>query len=183
MDSAKFPDGTERRAACEMRAAGRKLEGYASVFNVETRIGGFYEVVRPGAFRASLLDGHDILALMDHDANRLLGRTKAGTLRLSEDARGLHFDVDVADTTLGRDALAMAARGDLGGASFLFRSVDEAWPTRDRRELRAVTLLEISIVTAFPAYSETEVHARSMLHATDDMRAALRFRRMLAGVL
>lgn len=183
MDAAKFPNGTERRAACEMRAAGRRLEGYASVFDVETRIGNFNEVVRPGAFRSSLLDGHDILGLMDHDANRLLGRTKAGTLRLAEDARGLHFEIDVADTGLGRDALAMASRGDLGGASFLFRPVDEAWPTRDRRELRAVTLLEISIVTSFPAYSETEVHARSMLRATDDMRTALRLRRMMAEVI
>lgn len=165
-----------------MRAAGRKLEGYASVFDVETRIGGFNEVVRPGAFRASLLDGHDILALMDHDANRLLGRTKAGTLRLAEDSRGLHFEIDVADTSLGRDALAMAERGDLGGASFLFRPVDEAWPARDRRELRSVNLLEVSIVTAFPAYAATTVSARARLQSTEAMARTLRLRR-LVGVL
>ena len=89
MDAARYPDGTERRAACEMRAAGRRLEGYASVFNTEARVGGFRETVRPGAFRASLAGGRDMLALVDHDPGKLLARTASGTLRLAEDSRGL----------------------------------------------------------------------------------------------
>ncbi len=109
-----------------MRATGRRLEGCANHYETYIKIDGFNEAVRSGAVRKSLLDGHDVLGLMDHDANRLLSRTKAGTLRLSEHARGLHFEIDVADTSIGRDASAMAERGDLGGACFLFRAVDEA---------------------------------------------------------
>jgi len=159
------PIQTERRAAIEMRAAGRRLEGYAAVFNTEAPIGRFIEVIRPGAFTASLAARADIVALVDHDRGRLLGRTRAGTLRLSEDSRGLAFDLDLPETTLGRDILALAERGDIGGASFAFRATDEAWPTPGRRELRAVHLLDVSIVHSFPAYSQTAVTARDRAHA------------------
>jgi len=158
----RYPNGVELRAAVEVRAAGRRLEGYASVFDSETRIAEFTEIVRPGAFAASLKSGRDILGLADHDYGRLLGRTGSGTLRLAEDRRGLAFDLDLPDTGLGRDTLALAERGDLGGASFAFRPVEETWSTaRDRRELRSVELVEISVVSSFPAYAETSVAARS----------------------
>ncbi len=162
MGPARFPDGMERRAAVELRAVGRTLQGYAAVFGVQAVIGSFIETIKPGAFRASLLNpALDVLALMDHDPTRLLARTSSETLRLQEDARGLAFVLDVPDTTTGRDVLALAQRGDLGGCSIGFRATDEAWPARDRRELRAVDLVEISIVQAFPAYSQTTVTARS----------------------
>ena len=183
MGPVRFPDGTERRAACELRAAGRRLEGYAAVFNSEARIGDFTETILPGAFRVSLLTGKDVLALVDHDTGRLLGRTRAGTLSLAEDGRGLAFSIDVPNTTLGSDILALAERGDLGGMSFSFRATDEAWPSAGRRELRAVDLLEVSVVQSFPAYDATTVSARARLHGTEEMARALRVRRMLAGVI
>lgn len=161
MTPAKFPDGTERRASpIEVRAAARKLEGYAAVYGVPARLGRFTESIRAGAFTATLAAGKDVLALLDHDPARLLGRTSSGTLRLTEDTRGLAFSLDLPDTTLGRDVLALAERRDLGGMSFGFRVTDEAWPAPDRRELRAVELAEISIVQAFPAYEQTSVQAR-----------------------
>ena len=158
--AARFPDGLERRAAAELRAAGRKLEGYAAVFNTVAKIGSFNETIQPGAFRASLAGRGDVLALVDHDPGRLLARTSSGTLRLEEDARGLRFSLDVPDTQLGRDILALAERRDLGGMSFGFRVRDEAWPATDRRELRAVELIEVSVVHGWPAYSATAVEAR-----------------------
>lgn len=151
----------ERRSAIlEVRARGRRLEGYAANFDTPARIGGFTEIVRAGAFSASLRDGSDILALVDHDPTRVLARTRSGTLRLSEDSRGLAFDLDVPDTTAGRDVLALAERRDLGGMSFGFLATDEHW-TGDRRELRAVRLIEVSIVSAFPAYPNTAIDARN----------------------
>lgn len=154
----------ERRAlSFELRAAGnnpRRLEGYAAVFGVDTKIGGFVETIRAGAFSESLASGRDVLGLVDHDPTRVLGRTKSGTLRLSEDARGLAFAIELPDTQTARDVLALAERGDIGGASFGFRAVDEKW-MGDRRELRAVELHEISIVTAWPAYDATIVEARA----------------------
>lgn len=153
---------TERRAAgCEVRIEGRKLVGHAAVFNTPTNMGDFTETIAPGAFANSLAGG-DKLALIDHDTSRLLGRTKSGTLRLREDARGLAFEIDIPDTQAGRDVLALAQRGDLGGASFGFRVREggERW-SGEQRTLTDVDLLEISVVSAWPAYPATDVSARS----------------------
>ena len=161
----RWPDAmvgqVERRAVLELRAAGRRLEGIAAPFGTEARIQDFVEVIRPGAFSATLADGHDVVALVDHDGAKLLGRTKTGTLRLREASRGLEFELDGPQTSLGSDVLALADRGDLGGMSFSFRvrSGGERWEGR-RRELRAVDLVEVSVIHSWPAYSETEVHAR-----------------------
>ncbi len=172
----RFPDGLELRAAAEVRAAGRRLEGHAAVFDSPAPIGSFVETIRAGAFRASLsTPDHDVLALVDHDPGRLLARTSSGTLRLAEDGRGLAFSLDVPDTQLGHDVLALAQRGDLGGCSFGFRVKDEAWPAADRRELRAVDLVEISIVHAWPAYAQTSVQARARAGRGDDVRRRRRF--------
>jgi len=165
----------ERRSAvAEIRAAGRKLEGYAAVFDQEARIGGFTEVIRRGAFRETLGDGHDVLGLVDHDASRVLGRTRSGTLRLSEDSRGLQFEIgDLPNTTAANDALELVRSGNAGGASFAFRlrRDGEHWEGR-KRELRAVDLLEVSVVSGWPAYEGTSVAARSMI--LSPARAALR---------
>lgn len=161
IEARRFPNGLECRAAVELRASGRKLEGMAATFGTPAKIGGFTETIRAGAFQASLAAGADVLCLVDHDPGRLLARTSSGTLRLSEDSRGLAFSLDVPDTQLGRDVLTMAERRDLGGMSFGFRVKDEAWPARDTRELRAVELIEISIVHAHPAYGQTSISARA----------------------
>ena len=177
MGPVRFPDGLERRPALEFRAAasGRRLEGYAARFGVEARIGAFRETILPGAFRGSLAGARDVLALVDHDDAKLLARTSSGTLRLAEDSAGLHFDLDVPDTTLGRDVLELARRGDIGGMSFGFRVQDETWPAADRRELRAVDLVEVSVVHAHPAYSQTSVLARSRARLDTDREARRRF--------
>ena len=177
----RFPDGTERRAATELRAVGRQLQGVVARFNNPAMIGGqFQETILPGAFRVSLAKpGADILALVDHDPGRLLARTGSGTLRLNESAAGLEFSLDVPNTSLGHDVLELAERGDIGGMSFGFRVVSEAWPKRDQRELRAVDLLECSVVHSWPAYSGTEVNARSraLVEAAEKLREAARQRR------
>lgn len=151
----------ERRAITELRTTGRKLEGYAARFGVEARIATFTEVIRAGAFRNSLAGGRDILALVDHDRTKILARTRSGNLKLAEDSSGLQFELSVPDTQPGRDVLALAERGDLGGMSFAFTvpKDGERW-TGDRRELLAVDLHEISVVSAWPAYEGTVVAAR-----------------------
>jgi len=145
----------------EVRAKGRKLQGYAALFGTEARIGGdLVETIAPGAFTETLANRADILALVDHDPSRLLARTRSGTLRLSQDTRGLAFDLDIPDTQAGRDVLTLAERGDLGGMSFGFTVRDEHLDG-NQRELRAVDLFEISVVAAFPAYEGTVINARS----------------------
>jgi HK97 family phage prohead protease len=151
----------ERRFQAEVRATGRRLEGYAATFGTEAKIAGFTETIQPGAFRSSLASGADVLALIDHDPGKVLGRTRSGTLTLSEDAKGLRFALDMPNTQLGNDLLEMAKRGDIGGMSFGFTATDEAWPSREKRILRAVDLKEISVVQSWPAYQGTTVQARA----------------------
>jgi len=150
----------ERRAFAELRAKGRKLEGYAATFGSVANIGTFQERIAPGAFANSL--SGDILALLDHDPGKVLGRSRTGTLRLSEDAQGLAFSLDVPDTSAGRDVLALAERGDLGGMSFGFLVPEggEQWDG-NTRTLRSVDLHEISVVSAWPAYEGTEIALRA----------------------
>jgi phage prohead protease, HK97 family len=154
----------ERRSApLEIRTRGRRLEGYAALFGVQTSIAGQPEEIRQGAFTGSLASGGDVLALVDHDPSRLLARTRSGSLRLGQDATGLSFDLDLPDTTEGRDLLALAERGDLGGMSFGF-TVQPGGETRSGgvRYLEALRLYEISVVKAWPAYEGTSVSARSL---------------------
>lgn len=151
----------KRYQPAELRAKGRRLEGYAALFGTLAHIGaGIDEKIAPGAFAESLATRQDILALVDHDPSRVLARTRSGTLRLSEDSQGLAFDLDLPDTQAARDVLALAERGDLGGMSFGFTA------TRDdviggTRTLHAVELFEISVVAAWPAYEGTTVQARA----------------------
>lgn len=156
----------EMRAFQEVRATGRRLEGYAAKFDSPARIGSFTETIAPGAFRSALAG--DVLALLDHDAGKVLGRTRSGTLRLTEDLAGLAFSLDVPDTAAGRDVLALAARGDLGGMSFGFTvpKGGERWQG-ERRTLTAIGLREISVVSAWPAYSGTEVALRHRAELSD----------------
>src|SRR5262245_50758679 len=116
----------ERRAiSAELRARGRRLEGYVATFGTRAQINEFTETIAPGAFHHTLASNKDVLALVDHDISKLLARRKSGTLRLSEDSRGLAFDLDLPATSLANDLLALAERNDIGGMSFGFLAIDE----------------------------------------------------------
>ena len=158
----------ERRAAAELRAAGNRLSGYAAVFGKASEdLGGFVEIVRPGAFRRALASSVDVPALYDHDTRAILGRTRSGTLRLEEDAKGLRFELEVANTGAGRDVLELVGRGDVSGASFAFTATEQRWHRdgdRLTRELLDVELLDVTI-TPTPAYPDTEVARRAMMAA------------------
>jgi HK97 family phage prohead protease len=155
----------ERRAALELRATGRKLEGYASVFGQPTKILDFEEIVQRGAFARSIAAGGDILALVDHDPTKVLARTRSGSLKLSEDSRGLHFETaDLPGTSWANDALELVRSGNAGGASFAFSvpAGGERW-NGTRRTLIEVALREVSVVGAWPAYEGTTVSTRARI--------------------
>jgi HK97 family phage prohead protease len=160
----------ERRTAIELWAEGDKksprLVGHAAIFNSPSQdLGGFTEIVKPGAFTRTLKTDRDPLALVQHMPQLVLGRRSAGTLRLIEDSKGLAFEIDVPDTTAARDLLVSVERGDVRGASFAFSTPADGdrWEVRgDKvvRELIDVDLHEVTI-TAQPAYLDTSVARRS----------------------
>ena len=149
----------------EFRGAdkGKTLAGYAAVFNSPADIGGFFiEKIAPGAFDGAL--SADVRALINHDTGRVIGRTKAGTLRLTQDQTGLAFEIDLPDTVDGRDLGVLVDRGDITGVSFGFEVTKQTWDeTGDVpiRTVEAVNLYEIS-PTAFPAYDDTTIAMRSL---------------------
>lgn len=166
--------GTLERRALEVRASGGRIEGYAAVWNSPSAdLGGFVETIAQGAFSASLRRGDDVLALYHHDTRAVLGRRSSGTLRLAEDAHGLAFSLDVANTSAGRDALELVTRGDVTGASFGFSVRRDAWEkgAQRHRTLLEVDLFEITL-TATPAYAATHVARRTVEHLARAMRRA-----------
>ena len=145
----------------------RYIEGHAAVFDSWSEtLGGmfpFKETIRKGAF-ADSINKDDIRALYNHDPNYILGRNRAGTLKLSEDEKGLYVKIIPPDTQTARDLITSIERGDINQMSFGFSVEDEKWNTDngvDIRELRKVRLFDVSPVT-FPAYPSTDVGVRAM---------------------
>lgn len=153
--------------------AGNRLRGYAAVFGPMAQIRGAWESIAPGAFDDAL-KRDDVVALVNHDANQLLGRSSAGTLRLGSDSHGLEFEVDLPNTPVGDSVREYVARGDLKGASFGFLpGEDRMSVAKDGRQHRTHTsvaqLIDVSVVT-MPAYSDTQVQLRSVTFPANDWR-------------
>ena len=155
--------GIERRQAIqdiEVRAEGdgMTLRGYAAVFNSPSEPLPFIERIEPGAFRDSLKSRNDIKLLWNHDTSIVLGSTRAGTLTLIEDSRGLLVEASLPDTQAGRDAATLIKRGDVTGFSFGFRVAvgGDQWINAGERVLTRVNIHEASVGVAFPAYLGTE---------------------------
>ena len=138
-----------------------KIVGHASVFNqLSEDLGGFREQVAPGAFAKSLRRD-DIRALFNHNADFILGRNKAKTLRLKEDETGLYYEIDPPNTSYARDLLESIGRGDISQNSFGFIVESDLWENTKGKEmpvrtLTQVQLFDISPVT-YPAYQGTDV--------------------------
>lgn len=159
-----IPAKVELRATKDQAAS--TLGGYAALFGVRSQdLGGFVEEIDPGAFDKSLAEGDDVLARGEHDSRMLLGKKSSGTLRLSVDGKGLAYEVDLPDTTAGRDFGVLVARGDVTQSSFAFQTVRDRWEDLEGGTVLR-TLLEVKLVdvapVAMPAYTETSVSARAL---------------------
>jgi len=141
----------------------RVIEGYFSVFNSETELfPGAFEEIAPGAFDNTL--SGDIKALINHNHELVLGRTKSNTLELKTDSRGLYGVIKINENdTDAVNLYERVKRGDVDQCSFGFRVVKEEEEFRDDGSIKwTVTeadLKEVSVVT-FPAYEDTSVQAR-----------------------
>lgn len=153
----------------EVRAAeGDKnptVEGYAAVFGEETVIGDYFrEVFEAGCFRDAL-KSDDVVFLINHEGLPL-ARTRAGTLTLKEDKRGLHIsaELDGADPDVQRIVPKMK-RGDLDKMSIAFVPKVQEWSEHEGelplRKITEARLYDVSVVT-MPAYEGTEIGLRAL---------------------
>lgn len=190
----RFLQNERARVSVEKRADGKEvIAGYAAVFYDpndpgteyvlwDDKYGRAVERVMPGAFDLT----NDVRGLFNHNPSLLLGRSRAGTMRLSIDTKGLRYEIDPAETTSCKDLVEHIRRGDLSGSSFSFGIPPEGqkWTTvqtgdkwSEVRELLKVELFDVGPVT-FPAYESTTSELR---HASDS--AVLREeRRKLAAI-
>jgi HK97 family phage prohead protease len=184
--------GLEIRAVADKPAT---ILGHAALFNTPSLFMGFREIIKPGAFTDSL--SGDIRALWQHDTARVLGRTKAGTLRLWEDDQGLAFELIPPATQDGRDAVTLIERGDVDQMSFGFNVPPggDSWAEDEDgiplRELNKIGLMEISPVT-WAAYPQTGVGVmrsapewvqRALTHSVDDSSKANDIARARLGLM
>ncbi len=151
-----------------------QLVGNAAVFEkppviADSWYGGLWEEsVARGAFKKTIKEA-DVRALWNHDPNIVLGRNKAGTLKLSEDETGLLAEMTPPDNEWGRPILDAVRRGDVSGMSIAFQVVRDEWTQPDRakepkalrkRKMLELKLLDVSPVT-YPAFPQTDIAARS----------------------
>jgi len=153
----------------ETRADGdeKKISGVVLYGTPSKELGGFTEIIMPGAFDDVLKD--DIRALFNHDPNLILGRTKSNTLKIQLTDRGLAFDILYPNTTYSNDLIESIQRGDIDATSFAFRTkevlwVDEPDGSVTRKIMKFEILQDISPVT-YPAYPDMEISLRAEYEA------------------
>ncbi len=145
--------------------------GHAAVFNQAADLGYFTEIVKTGAFTRTIGED-DIRALFNHDPNYVLGRNRAGTLRLAQDDIGLAFEVTPGTRSYERDLMENIERGDISQCSigFYVRGYEvERDGDNWTRTLTDVQLFDVSPVT-FPAYTGTDVAVRSLADVIEEFR-------------
>ena len=143
------------------------FKGEAIVFNSPTWIGskrwGFWEQIAPEAVTKTLGEA-DVRFVQNHDANLLLARSSAGSLRLSATATGLSVDADMAPVSYAQDVAVLLERGDLREMSFAFEPLAWEFSERDGEDFYTITelnLYDVSVVT-WPAYAATSAGLRSV---------------------
>jgi HK97 family phage prohead protease len=140
------------------------IEGYAVLWDdMSSDLGGFREQFKRGAFARALAEGQDVLCVLSHDEDQLLGRTRSKTCTVMEDDKGLRYRCMVGDTMRGRDAYAMVKRGDISQSSFQFSVDEDDWDEMGDgsflRTVRSVRFLHDVSPVINPAYPNTSVNA------------------------
>jgi len=158
-----------------------RVSGYAAVFGEEANIAGmFTETIERGAFTSALERQDDVVFLINHDGLPL-ARTRSGTLRLSQDERGLYMEteLDGSDPDV-RAIVPKMKRGDLDKMSFAFMPERQEWDDRGempKRTIQDVRLYDVSIVTT-PAYDGTEIGLRALEAHREAQRKSQAARRL-----
>ena len=124
------------------------IEGYASTFGNVDRVG---DVVMPGAFAKTIaerLPTGKIKLMGRHFAYGGDGLETVGTItELREDAKGLYFKADVADTDMAQQYLKLAKGGHLSASSIGYQVMKAAPSMREGQEVQELHELKLYEVT------------------------------------
>lgn len=148
----------------EIENGERRIEGYFVVFDDIYQISPMMsESVDPHALDNAI--SGDVRALIDHQTEKVLGRTAAHTLDLKIDSHGLWGSILINPNDQdANNCLARVERGDVNQASFGFDILREDTEIREDGSIhwtiKEIKLYEVSVCT-FPAYESTELKARS----------------------
>lgn len=128
------------------------FEGYASLFGVPDLA---RDTVMPGAFRQTLAGqpAHRVKLLWQHDPSEPVGIWSM----IAEDSKGLRCQGQLnLDVQRGRELYALMKQGAVNGLSIGFKTVRARKDASGSRQLLAVDLWEISLVT-FPLLTDARV--------------------------
>ena len=146
----------------EERENGKEVViGHASVYDSRSNnLGGFYEYIAKGAFTDELIEKSDVRALINHNPDKVLARSTAGTLKLEADEKGLRYEFSIPETSYAQDLSINLKNGNISQSSFAFTVASDEWSSDDEgNDIRTITaidrLYDISAVT-YPAYNEAE---------------------------
>ena len=154
----------------------KEIGGIAAVVNSVTDLGYFEEVIIPGAFDYALSREYDIRCLFNHEAELILGRTKAETCKVFVNADGnLEYTwIPDYENPTHMSVVRSIMRGDITQSSFAFTIKEQTWTdstkygTMGKRTITMIDeLFDVSPVT-YPAYSDTEADARSIIKMRDE---------------
>lgn len=154
----------------------KEIGGIAAVVNSVTDLGYFEEVITPGAFDYALSREYDIRCLFNHEAELILGRTKAETCKVFVNSDGnLEYTwIPDYENPTHMSVVRSIMRGDITQSSFAFTIKEQTWTdstkygTMGKRTITMIDeLFDVSPVT-YPAYSETEADARSIIKMRDE---------------
>ncbi len=156
------------RTDLETRSAGttRRIGGLGVPYGQRSHFlpGGFYEIVEKRALAKTLGDQINVVSRMEHHPEWLLGDVESGTLRLTDEERGLHYEVDLPNTTAGNDCHELVRTGRIRHSSMGFQAFQSEFRHEGSvlvRHLVSVRLTEVS-PTAQPAYADTSTALRSL---------------------
>lgn len=156
----------------------KEIGGIAAVINSVTDLGYFEEVIERGAFDNALNKEYDIRCLFNHEAELILGRTKANTCNVFVNADGnLEYTwVPDYENPTHMSVVRSIMRGDITQSSFAFTIKEQRWSDSTKygsMGKRTITVIEdlydVSPVT-YPAYADTEADARSIVALRDQER-------------
>lgn len=179
MKEQKEKEIEKRGGELQIEVSDRLVSGYAVVFDTWSNDLGFYEKILKGAITEDTIKRSDVICKLNHDDQKVLGRSKygEGSLILEVDDKGLKYTFEAPRTQYGDELLEYLRRGDITGSSFAFTIEEDEfsyqWPfDKDadpvlcREVIKVDKLFDVSPVFT-PAYEKTSVANKRKLEEVE----------------